>query len=148
MIFVKHILDTARARLAVLKRAAPVSDAAKILANPNTPLIVVCDEEGIAVGVLTRTDIVKLLAAARPDVCSASVDTIMTKLIVSCHLDQPAQEVWTTLKDRTLRCAPILDAAGQPQGVIHARDLALALLDEEAHEELLLRDYVLGIGYQ
>jgi hypothetical protein len=33
-------------------------------------------------------------------------------------------------------------------GVVHARDLARALLEEVTEEEALLRDYVLGVGYQ
>jgi CBS domain-containing protein len=47
-----------------------------------------------------------------------------------------------------VRSIPVLDEAGRPLGVVHARDVARALLDEVTHEELLLRDYVLGIGYQ
>ncbi len=32
-------------------------------------------------------------------------------------------------------------------GVLHARDVAIALLDEVNYEEILLRDYVMGVGY-
>ena len=49
---------------------------------------------------------------------------------------------------RTLPCAPILDDDGRAQGLLHARDVAIALLDEVNYEELLLRDYVMGVGYQ
>jgi len=73
---------------------------------------------------------------------------IMTKSVVSCQVDQPLQQVWTILNARSLRCAPILDDEGRPQGVVHGHDLVRGLLDEETHEEELLRDYVTGIGYQ
>ena len=148
MTLVKHILDAARGRLAVLSEKALVPDAAQILANPNTPLVVVCDKEGSAVGVVSRSDIIKLLASAGPAACHTNAGAIMTTHIVSCHIEQPLQEVWTVLNARSLRCAPILDEVGQPQGVVHGHDLVRALLDEEAHEEELLRDYVMGIGYQ
>jgi CBS domain-containing protein len=49
---------------------------------------------------------------------------------------------------RSLRCVPILDDSGRPHGVVHARDLVCALLEEVKEEEALLRDYVLGVGYQ
>ena len=52
------------------------------------------------------------------------------------------------MNSRTLPCAPILGDDGRPQGVLHARDLAIALLDEVNYEELLLRNYVMGVGYQ
>jgi hypothetical protein len=34
------------------------------------------------------------------------------------------------------------------KGVVHARDVGSALLDEVTQKEVLLRDYVLGVGYQ
>jgi CBS domain-containing protein len=61
---------------------------------------------------------------------------------------QALQLAWKSLSARGLRCAPLLDASGKPQGVVHARDLVRALLDEVTYEELLLRDYVLGVGYR
>ena len=148
MALVKHILDAARGRLAVLRETALVPDAAQILANPNTPLVVVCDKEGIAVGVMSRTDIIKLLASAGTAACVTNAGAIMTKRIVSFQLDHSLQEVWTVMSTRSLRCAPILDEVGRPHGVVHGLDLVRALLDEETHEEELLRNYVMGIGYQ
>jgi CBS domain-containing protein len=148
MILVQHILEDARGRLAVLSREASVFDAAEILANPNTPLAVVCDGEGIAVGVVSRTDIVKALACARVDAHKMNTGAIMTSPVLSCHANQELQQVWATLNTRSVRCVPILDDSGRPQGVLHARDCARALLDEVKEEEGLLRDYVLGVGYQ
>jgi len=148
VVLVQHILDSARRRLAVLGPEALISDAAEILANPATPLVVVCDADGIAVGVISRTDLVKVIACARIHVFNTSASAIMTRSVLSCRVDQTLQRVWATMSTRSVRCAPILDNDGRPQGVVHARDLASALLDEVTHEEALLRDYVLGIGYQ
>jgi CBS domain-containing protein len=148
MILVQHILEDARRRLAVLSQEALVSEAAEILTNPNTPIAVVCDSEGIAVGVVSRIDIVKALACAGVDAHKMNLGAIMTSPILSCHVDQALQGVWATINARSLRCVPILDDSGRPQGVVHVRDLARALLDEVTQEEVLPRDYVLGVGYQ
>jgi CBS domain-containing protein len=148
MVLVQHILDDARKRLAVLSPEALVADVAEILANPDTPLVVVCDGDGIAVGVVSGTDIVKVLASARADAHKMSAGAIMTKPLLSCHVDQALQGVWETMNARSLRSVPVLDPSGRPQGVVHARDLARALLNEVNEEEVLLRDYVLGVGYQ
>lgn len=145
---VHHILADARRRLAVLSREAMVCDAAALLVNPSTPLVVVCDGAGVAVGVISRSDIVKVLALAKADCLLASAGTIMTTTMLSCHVDETLHRVWELMSGRSLRCAPVLDEDGRPQGIVHARDLALALLDEVTQEEALLRDYVLGIGYQ
>ena len=148
MVLIQHILEDARRRLAVLSREASVCDAADILANPNTPLVVVCDSEGIALGVVSRTDICKAFSRARGDAVNTTVEAIMTKSVFSCHVDQTVQSVWATMASRSLRCTPVLDDCRRPQGVVHARDMARALLDEATDEEVVLRDYVLGIGYQ
>ena len=42
----------------------------------------------------------------------------------------------------------LLDADGHPLGVLNARDGLRALLAAGNHEEALLRNYVMGIGYQ
>jgi CBS domain-containing protein len=148
MMLIHHILKSAQRRLAVLSREASMVDAAEILANPDTPLVVVCDDSGVAVGVVSSTDIVKAFSRARGEAPHVNAEDIMTRLIFSCDADQTLQSVWTSMSAHSLRCAPVLDADRKPRGVVHAREIVLALLDEVTHEELLLRDYVLGIGYQ
>ncbi len=148
MALVKHILEAARKRLAVLSREASLIDAARILANRDTPLIVVCDGDGIAVGVISTSHVVNALATAGIDALDLNAGAIMTKPILSCRVDENLEQVWAIMNSRTLPCAPILDDDGRAQGVLPARDVAIALLDEVTHEELLLRDYVIGVGYQ
>src|SRR5262245_40626645 len=148
MALVKHILETAKKRLAVLTREASLIDAARILVNRETPLIVVCDGDGIALGVISTSHVVNVLATAGVDALGLNAGAIMTKPLLSCHVDENLQQVWAVMNSRILPCAPILDDDGRAQGVLHARDVAIALLDEVAYEELLLRDYVMGVGYQ
>ena len=148
MAIVKHILEAAQKRLAVLSPEASLIDAARILANRDTPLIVVCDGDGIAVGVISTSHVVNVLATAGVDALGLNAGAIMTKPLLSCHVDENLQQVWAVMNSRTLPCAPILDNDGRAEGVLHARDVAMALLDEVNYEELLLRNYVMGIGYQ
>jgi CBS domain-containing protein len=148
MVFVQHILGAARKRLAVLSQGAPLTDAAAILTNPDTPLVVVCDEQSIAVGVISSSDLVKVFATAKSNALGMNAGAIMSHPVVSCQVDEPLQRVWEIINPRSLRCVPILDTNGRPQGVLHAREVALALLNEVEYEEGLLRDYFLGVGYQ
>ena len=148
MTLVKHVLDAARKRLAVLNPDASLFDAARILENRDTPLIVVCDSDGIAVGVVSSSHVIKALATAGVDAITCNAAAIMTKPLLTCHVDERLQEVWTVMNSQLLACAPILDETGRAQGILHARDVAIALLDEVSYEEVLLRDYVMGVGYQ
>ena len=148
MVLVKHILEAAQKRLAVLSPEASLFDAARILANRATPLVVVCDGHGIAVGVISTSHIVNALATAGADALGLNAGALMTKPLLSCRVDEELQQVWTVMNSRTLPAAPLLDDDGRAQGVVHARDVAIALLDEVNYEELLLRNYVMGVGYQ
>jgi CBS domain-containing protein len=148
MILVNHILDAARKRLAVLGREASIFDAARILANRDTPLVIVCDDDGLAVGVISSSHIINALASAGVDALSLNAGRIMTEPMISCRVDDKLQEIWEFMNSRTLPCAPVLDDGGRAQGVLHARDIAVALIDEVNYDEVLLRDYVMGVGYQ
>jgi CBS domain-containing protein len=87
IILVQHILEDGRKRLAVLTREALVCEAAGILANPGTPLVVVCDGQGIAVGVVSKTDIMKALISAGVDAVNVSTGAVMTNSVffLSCR---------------------------------------------------------------
>ena len=148
MTLVQHILDDARRRIAILDRHATVYDAAEVLSNSNTPLAVVCDADGVALGVVSRMDLVRFFSRANGEAIAANADAIMTRAFVSCRENHTLQDVWDTLSARGLRCAPVVDESGRLLGVLHARDLVRALLNEVTTEELLLRDYVLGVGYR
>lgn len=148
MNLVQHILEDAQRRLAVLRLDASIRDIAGILANPVTPLVVVCDSAGVALGVVSGMDIVSALSRDGNEAVNANAAALMTQPISSCAPDQTLQSLWEAMGAGCVRCIPVLDKEGRPLGIVHARDVARALLDEVTHEELLLRDYVLGIGYQ
>jgi len=148
MNLVQHILEDAKRRLVVLRLDASVRDIARALANPLTPLVVVCDSVGVALGVVSSADIVNALSRDGSEAFNANAAALMTQPIHSCDAGQTLESIWSSMGAGRHRCIPVLDKAGRPMGVVHARDVARALLDEVTHEELLLRDYVLGIGYQ
>jgi CBS domain-containing protein len=150
MILVKHIVESARKRLVVLSQEASLLDAARMLANrdTHTPLAVVCDSDGMAVGVISPIHIVNVLATAGADALGLNAGTIMTKPALTCHIDEALDQVFAAMNSRTLPCAPILDDDGHAEGVLYARDVAIALIDEVNYDEGLLRDYVMGVGYQ
>ena len=148
MSLVQHIIEDAQRRLAVLRLDASIADVARLLANPITPLVVVCDSDGVALGVVSSADIVSALSREGGEAINANAAALMSQPIHACDAKQTLQSIWDSMGAGSHRCIPVLDGAGRPQGVVHARDVARALLDEVTHEELLLRDYVLGIGYQ
>ena len=115
MILVKHILEAARKRLAVLSREASLFDAARILANRDTPLVVVCDSDGIAVGMISSSHVVNVLATAGVDALGFNAGAIMTKPVLSCHVDETLQQVWAVMTRRPCHVLPFWMTMVEPK---------------------------------
>ena len=77
----------------------------------------------------------------------ALASTVMTQAVVYCRPDSLLHEIWMVMKERHLKNVPILDRESRPIGVLNARDALEALLRELEYQEVLLREYVMCVGY-
>ena len=143
---VERIFSAARKRLVSIGDGAPLIDVAKLLLDSHTDLIVVHSYNELLVGVITKTDIVRQISR---DPRSGGVPTssVMTRAVIVCHPTDSLHNVWSTMKERHLKNLPVVDPLFRPIGVLSARDLLEVLLEEAEFEDLLLRDYVMGVGY-
>lgn len=147
--FVERILPVARERLVTIRDDALLTNAARLLEGRHINLVVACDNGAAMVGVVTKTDIVRQMSHCQGSGCTAAVvATVMTKDVTYCRPGDLLHDVWTIMKERSLLHVPIVGEDSRPLGVINARDALLALLEESEHEEALLRDYVMGVGYR
>jgi len=146
--FVERILPVARERLVTIRDNALLVEAAKLLGDRHANLVVVCNESDSMVGVVTKTDIIQRISCCHGSSCTTAVATVMTKDVTCCHTDDLLQSIWSIMKERILLNIPVVSQNLKPLGVITARDALFALLGESEHEESLLRDYVMGIGYR
>jgi CBS domain-containing protein len=143
--FVKRLLRMARARLVTISDDAPLIDAANLLRS-GTNLVVVCDADGLAVGVITRTDIVSQICRCQGAGCLTAVSLLMSRDPVVCGPSDLLHDVWERMKMRSLRNIPVTDQESRPLGVLYARDIFAVLLKDSEDEESMLRDYVMGVG--
>ncbi len=134
------------ARLVAITAADTVRAAARAFADANIGLLVVCGDDGAAIGVLSKSDLVRHLAGARP--AEASLRETMSCDIVACDPEDDVYVAWQMMVTRRLQNMPVLDAAARPIGVLDIRDALAALLDQEKYHERLLEDYAAGVGYR
>jgi CBS domain-containing protein len=149
--FVSKVLPTARQRLATVAADAAVAEVARLLCKEQVNLVVVCNDDGMMVGVITDSDVVCSLAVCHPvsgPACRGDVSGIMTRDVLSCRTDLPLREVWSPMKERGLRHVPVLDDENRPIGVLYARDVLKELVDELEFEDREMRDFFLGVGYR
>jgi len=145
---VERILHMARERLVTIRDNAPLVEVAKLLGDRQTNLVVVCDDGGAMVGVVTKTDVVRRISSCLGNGCTMAVATVMTRDVTFCRPDELLQNIWSIMKERSLLHIPVVDQDLKPLGVINAREALLALLRDAEHDESLLRDYVMGVGYR
>jgi predicted transcriptional regulator len=147
MTLVKRLLPQALGRLVTTTTEAPLIEAARLL-RAGTDIVVVCEPHGLLVGVITKTDVVGQMSQCQGASCVTRAALVMTPSVVVCRPDQSLKEVWSTMTERGVKNVPVTDSDSRPLGVLNARDVLQALLNEVENEKTLLRDYVMNVGYQ
>lgn len=144
---VERMLPAAQNRLVTIRDDAPLIEAAILLRDLDSDLVVVCNSDERLAGVITKTDIVRQISQCRGSGCLTAAASVMTRTVILCRPGDRLPEVWSVMKERRLKNIPIVDEDVRPLGVLNARDALEALLEEVEYEEILLREYVMCIGY-
>ncbi len=147
MAFVRHISAAAKSRLVKVSPDAPLLNAATLFKN-GAEMIVVCRADRKLVGILTKSDLLRVFVDYGSLDRAVPVCTAMQANVVSCTLADSLETVWLILSTRGFRHLPVLDTEGRALGVLNARDILSGLLSESENEEELLKQYVTGIGYR
>jgi CBS domain-containing protein len=147
MSWVKDTLPFASKRLVTIPLTATVVEAAKFLNYDRTSLIVVCGSDGAMRGVVTKGDVVRQISHCQGCSCTAKVSEVMTQDVVTCLPEQTLHDVWGVMKDKKLKQIPIADQQSMPLGLLYADEALEVLMKEVEDEQLLLREYVMGLGY-
>jgi len=134
------------ARLRTLGSGATVRAAAMALSSHDAGLVVVCGSEGEAVGVVSKSDLVRHVARAGS--AGAAAERLMTRSFVSCLPEEDVRAVWQRMTIRGLQNVPVLDVDGRALGVLDIRDAMRLILETEELEERALANYIAGVGYR
>ena len=144
---VERILSIALQRLITIRDDALLADAAKLLSSTHKALLVVCNPDGVMVGVISKTDVVRQIAHCQGVSCTMSVAAVMTRDVTYCHPNDVLQDVLSIMKERGFVHVPIINQESKPVGVINARDALQVLLEEVEYDGSFIRDYIMGTGY-
>lgn len=145
--FVEGMLAAAREKLVTLPEDARLIEAAKLL-TAGTDLVMACDSAGRLQGVVTKTDIVRQIAACEGAACRCPTATVMTSDVALCRPSDSLHDVAKRMKARHLKSIPVVDGDNRPLGVLNARAVLRTLLSDAEYEEAQLVDYVKGVGYR
>ncbi|WP_296709329.1 CBS domain-containing protein [Rhodoblastus sp.] len=147
MLQVKDALTAARIRLLTIGVDRRLTEAASLLADGGRRMVVVCNNAGAMVGVLTRGDIVRQIGDCTGCACMAECAYVMSADVISCRAEQWLRDVWLMMNERGLVDVPIINNEGEPIGLLTARDALELLLSETLYEEKIVIDYITRVGY-
>jgi CBS domain-containing protein len=145
---ISSVMDVARSRLLKVGVDTLLAEVATLLSSSQISLVVVCDASGSVVGVITETVLVRQLGFGRADVFSTRAGEVMNRDFTACEASDSLSDVLAKMHARGLIHVLIVEGGHTPVGVLNARDGLRALLAAGNHEEELLRNYVMGVGYQ
>lgn len=100
----------------------PARDAARLQMENTIGIVVVVDDNGGVAGVLSERDIVHAIADHGEEVLAMTAESLMTKDVQTCSLDDPPHEVIGRMSAGNFRHMPVVEG-GVLKGIISSRDI-------------------------
>lgn len=101
-----------------------VREIARMMAQNNVGSVVIVNERGIVVGIVTEGDIVRRVVAAGLDPVKTLVERVMTRNPVVVQEDMPLQRAADLMASKGIGHLPVVDRAGRPVGIVAISDIA------------------------
>ncbi len=137
---VSDILKTKGSTVVSLAADVRVRDAAAKLAQHGIGAVLVMNGARV-LGILSERDIVRRLADEGANILDATVDTVMTRAIISCGMADTVDQVMEAMTARRIRHLPVIEA-GRIVGIISIGDVVKSVIDEARHEAEDLKRYI------
>lgn len=147
-LLVSGIGAVARSRLLTVQADSLLVEVAALLSGAQITVVVVRDAQGAVLGTITETTLVRRLGLGQADFFTTRAGEVMSPDFVACAPGDLLSDVLAMMHARGLIHVLLVDAEHQLLGVVNARDGLRALLAAGNNEEALMRNYVMGIGYQ
>ena len=114
------------------------------LAKHDRGSIMVCNDEGKLLGVISERDIVRKCLTSGKDLDKTKIRDIMTIKVVVAKPEDDLSYAISAMKEAKIRHIPIIDAQEKAIGMISMRDLLGVQLEESNTTVRILNDYISG----
>ncbi len=119
--------------LVTLEPHAPVSEAARLMADRDVGCVVVLNANGKPRGIITDRDIVVRCIARNIDVWDTTVENIVSEELATCRVDDGIFDCIEKMREAGVRRMPVVDKKGHAVGIVSFGDL-LAFLSREFYD--------------
>ncbi|MBK1698448.1 CBS domain-containing protein [Rhodovibrio salinarum] len=138
---VRQILESKGGELATITPERTIEEAVGELGRRRIGSLVVVDDAGSLIGILSERDVVSAMAEHGMDLTRSHVRDLMTHTVTTCRPDDEVTDVTVKMTDGRFRHVPVMDK-GQLVGLISIGDAVKARIQELEHEREALRDYI------
>jgi CBS domain-containing protein len=118
-----RIADMMRRDFARARRNDSIQDAAKAMAESNSDVVLVEDDDGLA-GLLTERDMLIRVVAVGRDPSTTPVWQVMSATLFTCTEQDEPESVAERMAGHGIEQMPVVDAAGRPIGLVTRRVLS------------------------
>lgn len=126
--------------VATISPDATVSELLRLLADHKIGAVLVTVDDAI-VGVVSERDVARALVNSGAVILDGPVSRIMSRLVASCELDTPVEEVMVLMTEQRVRHVPVL-ADGKLVGIVSIGDVVKARIEKLEDERRSLLSYI------
>lgn len=123
---------------------ATLYDVSVMLAEYDIGAVLVRDDAGRVLGIVSERDVVRNLAAHDCDALSLSVEEVMTRDVVTATPRTTAVRALEMMTEGRFRHLPVMDG-DRLQGLISIGDVVKQRISQQEHEVDSLKAYVSGV---
>lgn len=123
--------------------SASLQEVAEMLSVRRIGAVVVSPDGAHVMGILSERDIVRELGKCGPSCLSETVETIMTKKIVTCSKEEAAEDILRRMTEGRFRHMPVVENE-KMIGIISIGDVVSARLSELSMEKEALEGMIKG----
>jgi CBS domain-containing protein len=143
---IAHILRRKGAEVVSVGAQDEVAAITRILSEARIGAVLVRDDGGDVLGIVSERDVVRCIAAHGADAVGLPAASLMTRALHTVTPRTKVTEALELMTDRRVRHLPVMEEDGSLAGMVSIGDLVKARIDEALHEAEELRHYVETAG--
>lgn len=141
----KDILKVKGSKVWTIKASQPVRDALQTLVNQKIGALLVLDEKGGIVGIISERDIVRGCFENGKELDGMPVSQLMTKEVVIGSPEDETSYIMGVMTQKRVRHIPVV-AGGKLQGMVSIGDIVKSVIEDSQYEIHYLKEYIYGPG--
>jgi CBS domain-containing protein len=138
---VGQILRTKGRDVVTIASDATLSEAARELARHRIGALIVKNEDGSILGVISERDIVRAVSESSVFALPKPVSAYMTRAVATCHENDTVDSLMETMTEGRFRHLPVVED-NRLVGIVSIGDVVKTRIAESIQEANTLREYI------